>query len=51
MDMEMMFTFNAVERDEESWKLLFTKADPRLVLKSTSMPSGSAQSIMEVVLS
>ena len=50
MDLEMMLGFNAVERDLEGWKLLFEKADPRLVLKKIVTPPGSAQSIMELVL-
>ncbi len=51
MDMEMMLTYNAIERDLEGWKALFAKADKRLKLQSVTTPPGSAQSIMELVLS
>jgi len=50
MDMEMMVTYNAVERDLEGWKTLFAKADKRLKLRSFVTPVGSAHSIMELVL-
>lgn len=50
MDMEMMLTYNAVERDLEGWKDLFAKADERLGLRSVSTPPGSAHSIMELTL-
>ena len=51
MDMEMMVTYNAVERDLQGWKALFAKADHRLKLQKVVTPAGSAQSIMELVLS
>ena len=47
----MMLVYNAVERDLEGWKALYAKADERLKLKSVVTPSGSAQSVMELVLS
>ena len=47
----MMLSFNAVERDLEGWKVLCAKADKRLKLQSVVTPPGSAQSIMELVLS
>ncbi len=50
MDMEMMISFNAVERDLEGWKELCAKADQRLKIKNVVTPPGSAQSVMEIVL-
>jgi len=48
--MEMMITYNAVERDLEGWKALFAKADKRLKLQRITTPRGSAHSLMELVL-
>lgn len=50
MDMEMMMTYNGVERDLEGWKALFVSADRRLKLQNVATPPGSAHSIMELVL-
>ncbi len=47
--MEMMLVYNAVERDLEGWKALYAKVG--LNLKSVVTPHGSAQSVMELVLS
>ncbi|EON68389.1 hypothetical protein W97_07647 [Coniosporium apollinis CBS 100218] len=49
MDMEMMTTFNAREREIEDWRALFTKSDPRLKLRNVVKPSGSVNSTMEVI--
>ncbi|OCL03487.1 S-adenosyl-L-methionine-dependent methyltransferase [Glonium stellatum] len=50
MDMEMMTTFNAKERELEDWKALFTRVDQRLKLRNVKKPVGSVNSVMEVVL-
>lgn len=49
MDLEMMTTFNAKERERADWEALFNAADARLKLKGVVRPEGSAQSVMEVV--
>lgn len=48
MDLEMMTTFNAKEREKADWEKLFSVADMRLKLKNVERPVGSAQSVMEV---
>lgn len=50
MDMEMMITLNAVERDLEGWKSLFAQVDKKLKLQNVVTPPGSSQSIMELVM-
>ena len=49
MDLEMMTTFNAKERERADWEALYSAADARLKLKSVVRPEGIAQSVMEVV--
>lgn len=49
MDLEMMTTFNAKERERADWEHLYSVADMRLKLKNVERPVGSAQSVMEVV--
>ncbi|KAK4494687.1 hypothetical protein PRZ48_014043 [Zasmidium cellare] len=49
MDLEMMTTFNAKERERADWEKLYSVADSRLKLKNVERPVGSAQSVMEVV--
>ena len=49
MDLEMMTTFNAKEREIEDWTSLFAQADPRLKLHNVIRPPGSVNSILEVV--
>lgn len=49
MDLEMMTTFNAKEREKADWEHLYSAADARLQLKNVERPVGSAQSVMEVV--
>ena len=46
--MEMMVTYNAVERDLAGWKALFAMAHHGLELRSLVTPKGSAHSIMEL---
>ncbi len=48
--MEMMMSFNAVERDLEGWGALLMKADGRLQIQNVVTPPGSAQSVLEIVL-
>lgn len=48
MDLEMMTTFNAKERERADWEALFAAADRRLKLEKVIRPVASAQSIMEV---
>lgn len=50
MDMEMMLTYNAIERDLEGWKALFAMTDERLKLQRVITPPGSAHSVMELAL-
>jgi hypothetical protein len=50
MDMEMMLSFNGIERDLKGWESLFAQVDKKLKLKSVVTPSGSSQSVMELVL-
>lgn len=49
MDMEMMTTFNASERERAQWGALFANADSRLKLRNVVHPPGSVQAVMEVV--
>lgn len=49
MDIEMTTTFNAGERERESWEALFAMADERLRLKNVKKPLGSISSVMEVI--
>jgi hypothetical protein len=48
--MEMMTTFNALERDFEGWVSLFHRADPRLELRHVVTPPGATLSVMELGL-
>lgn len=50
MDVHMTIMHNALEREIEDWKALFTRADERLRLVSVRTPEGSAQSIMVLEL-
>ena len=49
MDLEMMTSFNAKEREIEDWTSLFAQADPRLKLHNVIKPPGSVNSIFEFV--
>ncbi len=49
MDLEMMTTFNANEREIEDWTSLFAQADPRLKLHDVIRPPGSVNSILEII--
>lgn len=50
MDIEMMQSFNGVEREVEDWKMLLAATDKRLQVASVNQPEGSALSLIEVVL-
>ncbi|KAL8805329.1 MAG: hypothetical protein Q9182_002003 [Xanthomendoza sp. 2 TL-2023] len=47
MDMTMLATHNAKERDIEDWKKLFRIADPGYEMLSVSKPKGSKLTIIE----
>ena len=49
-DLTMWQTFNAQERDLDSWKALLANADERLKLVSIVEPFGSIMSVLEIVL-
>lgn len=49
-DLQMLTLTNAKERDAEQWSRLMKETDPRLRIKSITMPPGSAMAIIEVVL-
>ncbi|OAL35849.1 hypothetical protein AYO20_04755 [Fonsecaea nubica] len=49
-DMQMMVMHNALERDEGEWRRLFAETDSRLKLIKIRKPTGSALSLLEVVL-
>lgn len=49
-DLMMIGTFNAKEREEEEWRALLKKADPRLMLRMIKRPAGSELSVIDVSL-
>jgi hypothetical protein len=49
-DLQMLTLTNAKERDHEQWTELMRMTDPRLQIKSITLPPGSAMAIIEVVL-
>lgn len=49
-DMQMMVMHNALERDEGEWRKLLSETDSRLNLIKIRKPTGSALSLLEVVL-
>lgn len=49
-DLMMIVTFNAKEREEEEWRDLLRRADPRLVVRAIRRPAGSELSVIEAVL-
>lgn len=49
-DLQMLTLTNAKERDAEQWNELMKATDPRLQIKSITLPPGSAMAIIEVVL-
>lgn len=49
-DLQMLTLTNAKERDAEQWNDLMKATDPRLRIKSITLPPGSAMAIIEVVL-
>jgi hypothetical protein len=49
MDLIMMTHFNGFEREIDDWKALFAQADQRLKIKGIAQPSGSTNSIIELV--
>lgn len=49
-DLQMLTLTNAKERDAEQWNDLMKATDPRLHIKSITLPPGSAMAIIEVVL-
>ncbi|TVY93429.1 O-methyltransferase, partial [Lachnellula willkommii] len=49
MDMLMLSTCNARERDEEDWRQVFADADPRFRVLRVFTPTGAALGIVDVV--
>ena len=49
-DIEMMLSFNSLERDEDGWKSLLEQADPRLELRSVKQIPGAILAVLEVGL-
>ncbi|KAF5847073.1 hypothetical protein GGP41_003390 [Bipolaris sorokiniana] len=49
-DLMMIGTFNAKEREEEEWRDLLRKADPRLIVRAIRRPAGSELSVIEAIL-
>lgn len=49
-DLQMLTLTNARERDAEQWSELMKATDPRLQIKSVTLPPGSAMAVIEVVL-
>lgn len=49
-DLQMLTLTNAKERDADQWNDLMKATDPRLQIKSITLPPGSAMAIIEVVL-
>ncbi|KAJ9605325.1 hypothetical protein H2200_009982 [Cladophialophora chaetospira] len=50
LDMEMMMTYNSLERDEDGWQSLLKQADPRLELRSVKKIPGNILAVLEVGL-
>ncbi|EXJ53874.1 hypothetical protein A1O7_09210 [Cladophialophora yegresii CBS 114405] len=50
LDMEMMLSFNSLEREEEGWQSLIEQADERLELRSIRRIPGNVLAVMEVGL-
>lgn len=48
--MEMMLSYNAIERDLDGWNRLFKRADERLKLQRVISPPGSVCSFLELSL-
>ena len=49
MDLIMMTHFNGFEREIDEWKALVTQADERFKIKSITKPTGSTNSLIEIV--
>ena len=49
-DLQMLTLTNAKERDAEQWNELIKATDPRLQIRSITLPPGSAMAIIEVAL-
>jgi 6-hydroxytryprostatin B O-methyltransferase len=49
MDLTMLETYNAKERDLDEWKALLAKADTRLKFHDLHQPPGSTFAIIEAV--
>ncbi len=50
LDMQMMVQFGSKERTLEDWTKMFEMAEPRLRLVRLVTPTGSADSLMELML-
>ncbi|KAH7048249.1 O-methyltransferase-domain-containing protein [Macrophomina phaseolina] len=50
MDLQMMHSGNAREREQRDWEGVLARADPCLKLKNVIKPPGSTLSVMEVTL-
>lgn len=48
-DLTMMQSFNSRERELDDWLGLFGSTRPRLELRRTTLPAGSAMAVMELV--
>ena len=48
--MEMMLSYNSLERDEDGWRSLLEQADPRLELRSQKKIPGNILAVLEVGL-
>jgi len=46
MDLDMLTLFNARERDEDDWKVLFQRADPRFKFQGIKQPKGSTLALI-----
>lgn len=50
LDVEMMLSFNSLERDEDGWQSLLKQADTRLELRSVKKIPGNILAVLEVGL-